>query len=300
MFGVIVLAIHGQARIAVAHRLAVLLQVAEDLVVGAVLLDDVDHVLDRILRRTRKWNLLRRRFHAVRLQHHLRPLRQILLNLRCVERGQRPIQQRADVGRARFVVPGLRLLRLALGKVVRSCSLPLSRRHVELPASRGRQKCHREWHPLGRHKSIRLHHALARNLCGQLARVDHRHRIAGHVGHVEPAAVAVQRHRHRLRAKVALPRQPRIEVALHRELACAHIHRGHRIAIGQRNIERLAVGGERKGAGMRTRRNRARRLQQRQLAAHRLLSQIEFHNLRRIPQRDKGAASVLRNRQRTG
>src|SRR6185437_7462988 len=41
-------AVHGQSGIAIADRPAVLLEIPEDLVVGAVFLDDVDHVLDGV------------------------------------------------------------------------------------------------------------------------------------------------------------------------------------------------------------------------------------------------------------
>jgi hypothetical protein len=50
--------------------------------------------------------------------------------------------------------------------------------------------------------------------------VDHRNRIADGVGHIQAAAVRVHRQRLRLGAKVALPRQPRIEIALHGERRC--------------------------------------------------------------------------------
>ena len=49
---------------------------------------------------------------------------------------------------------------------------------------------------------------------------------------------------------------------------------------------------------MRSRRHRIRRLQQRQLASYRVLCKIEFHNLRRIPKRNKRAAAILRQLQR--
>ena len=42
-----VLPIHRQARIAIPDGLATLLQIAKDLIVSPVLLDDVDHMLDR-------------------------------------------------------------------------------------------------------------------------------------------------------------------------------------------------------------------------------------------------------------
>ncbi len=40
--------------------------------------------------------------------------------------------------------------------------------------------------------------------CGQLSRIDDSNGVAGHVGHVEAAAVGVHGQRHRLGAKVAL------------------------------------------------------------------------------------------------
>ena len=49
---------------------------------------------------------------------------------------------------------------------------------------------------------------------------------------------------------------------------------------------------------MRSRSDRVRRLEQRQLAAHRAFGQIKFHNLRSVPQRDKCTPPSLRHRQR--
>ena len=86
--------------------------------------------------------------------------------------------------------------------------------------------------------------------------VDHGDRIARHVGHIEAAAVRVDCQRNRLGAKIALARQPRVKITLHRKLPRAHIHRSNGIAIGERNIERLLVGRKRKCTGMRARRNR--------------------------------------------
>ena len=43
---------------------------------------------------------------------------------------------------------------------------------------------------------------------------------------------------------------------------------------------------------MRARRNRAERLEQRQLARHRAAIEIEFGDLRGVPQRNKGALAV--------
>ena len=72
------LAIHGQAGIAISHRLSVLLQIAKNLIVGAILLDDVDDVLESdsamIAPACREDDLLLRRLHAVRLQHFIGPV----------------------------------------------------------------------------------------------------------------------------------------------------------------------------------------------------------------------------------
>ena len=122
----------------------------------------------------------------------------------------------------------------------------------------------------------------------------------GHVRHIEPAAIAVHGERHRLGAEVALPRQARIEVALHRKLPAAHIHGRDRVAIGKRHVERLLVRREGERAGMRSRRDGARRLEQRQLACHRAAREIELDDLRSVPQRDEGALSILRDGQGDG
>ncbi len=90
-------AVHGEFGIAVADGLAVLLEVAEDLIVGAILLDDVDDVLDAAIGRAGKGDLLLRGFHAVRLEHDVCPLAQIVVDLFGVERRDRPMQQGADV-----------------------------------------------------------------------------------------------------------------------------------------------------------------------------------------------------------
>ena len=68
-------AIHSERGVAVAHRLSILFQIAENLVVCAVFFNDVNHVLDPALLRARKGNLLLRRFHPVRLHHHGSPSR---------------------------------------------------------------------------------------------------------------------------------------------------------------------------------------------------------------------------------
>ena len=89
---------HRQAGIAVAHLLAILAEVAEDLIVGPILLNDVNHVLDAALRSAGKGDFFRRRLHAVGFDYCRRPLRKVVGNFRFIECGQRAIHQRADVG----------------------------------------------------------------------------------------------------------------------------------------------------------------------------------------------------------
>jgi len=79
-------AVHGQARVAVAYVLAVRLQIAENLVEGAVLFDDVDDVPDGILS-TSKLNLLGGRFHAVRSEHIIGPFVQMRVDCMFVDGG---------------------------------------------------------------------------------------------------------------------------------------------------------------------------------------------------------------------
>src|ERR1035438_3741988 len=52
---------HRQTRVAVAPLLAILAEVAEDLIVGPILLNDVNHVLDAALRSAGKRDFFRRR-----------------------------------------------------------------------------------------------------------------------------------------------------------------------------------------------------------------------------------------------
>ena len=211
----------------------------------------------------RKRDLLLRGLHAIRVQHGRGPIRQSWLAIsRLIDRRQRAVEQRCDVGIAAAAARRL-LCHDALRKVVRPGSLPFVGRDVELAAGRRRNKRHRHRHPFRRHKSDRLDHSRLRRLRRQFARVDHRDRIGGHVRHIQPAAIGVDGERNRLGAEVALPRQARIEVALHGELSRAHIHGRNRVAIGQRHVERLLVGRESQRAGMRSRSDGARRLEQR-------------------------------------
>ena len=65
--------------------------------------------------------------------------------------------------------------------------------------------------------------------------------------------LCIQRNRQWLRAKIALPRKPRIKIALYRKLLPSNVHRCHRVAIRKRNIQRLAVWRQRERARMRSR-----------------------------------------------
>ena len=157
-------------------------------------------------------------------------------------------------------------------------------------------------HPLRRDESHRLHHPLLRRRSRQPPRLDHRHRIRAHIRHIQPPIVRAQRQRHRLRTKITLPRQPRIEVPLHLKLrrrsASRHVHRRHRIPVRQRHIQRLPIRAYLQRAWMRPRLHRIARFQQRQPPRHLPILQIKLHNLARIPQRDKPSRPILRHRQR--
>ena len=125
--------------------------------------------------------------------------------------------------------------------------------HTSLPPAR----LQRHRHPLRRYKSDRLHHALPSPPCRQLRRIHHRNRIRLAFRHIQPRPVRRHCQRLRLRSKVALPRQPRIEVPLHGKLSPSYIHSRHGIPIRQRNIHRPPVGRHLQRARMRPRRNRA-------------------------------------------
>ena len=74
------------------------------------------------------------------------------------------------------------------GKVIRPGSLPLRRRDVQLSAvGEGRNAIENGIHSVGT-KPIGSTMPSLRGLPRQLARVDHRNRVAGHIGHIEPAA----------------------------------------------------------------------------------------------------------------
>ena len=225
-------AIDGQAGVAIADRLAVLLQVTEDLIVGAVFLDDVDDVLDLVRRTIGEGDLFVGSLHAIGLDNGGRPLRQVLVDLGGIKRSQRAVEQRPDVGGWPVQLAHFRLFGLWLRPVVRPGSLPFGRGHVK-PATGSRgQKGHGHGHPLGGHKADRLDHSLASSLRREQACIHHRNRIAGCVGHIQAASIPIDRQSHRLRAKVTLRGKARIEVSLHGELSRAHIHGGHSVAVG--------------------------------------------------------------------
>ncbi len=89
--------VHRPLGIAVAYGLPVLREVAEDLIVGSIFLDDVDDVLDAIVA-AGKGDLFLRRLHAIRSQHVFGPRWQLGCNLLFVDCGQRAVEQCWDVG----------------------------------------------------------------------------------------------------------------------------------------------------------------------------------------------------------
>ncbi len=170
-------AIHGQARVAVAHRLPILLQVAEELVVGPVLLDDVNHMLDWIGLACKR-NRLRRRLHPVRLQHLRR--RRLQVHAIHIDRRQRPIQQRRNKAEVSLQPRIGGPLHLPLGKVVRPRPVALRGRHIQLAARHG----HRGGHPLRGNKPVRLGESLLHRRLRQLGCIDHRDSVGPHIRRV--------------------------------------------------------------------------------------------------------------------
>ncbi len=132
-------------------------------------------------------------------------------------------------------------------------------------------------------------------------RIEHSHGIRPHVRRIHSRAIRIGRERIRLRAKVALPRQPCIEIPAHRKLrirTLTNLHRGHSIAIRQCHIQQPFALLQQQRARMRSRIDRRVRLQQRDLARHLPASQIELCDFARIPQRHKSPLAILRNRKR--
>ena len=125
---------HRHFRIAIAHRLAVLFEVSQNLIIGAVFLDDINHVVDAALRSACKSYLLLGRFHAIGVDYHAGPLRQVLLNLRCVECGERAIENGCDVREWPHNGGIFQGLDGALGKVVRPGALAFCGSKIELAA----------------------------------------------------------------------------------------------------------------------------------------------------------------------
>ena len=125
---------HRHFRIAIAHRLSVLFEVPQNLIVGTVFLDDVDHVVDAALRSAGKGNLLLGRFHAIGVDYHAGPLRQVLLNLRCVECGERAIENGCDVREWPHNGGIFQGLDGALGKIIRPGALAFCGSKIELAA----------------------------------------------------------------------------------------------------------------------------------------------------------------------
>ena len=184
------------------------------------------------------------------------------------------------------------------GKLFGPVPFPLSVATYSFPPRSRRQKGHARWAstPWARNRSARpsLRATLFVKFCG----VDHRNGIAGHVGRIQPATVAVDGQRVRLSAEIALLGQARIEVTLHGKLTARQysLLQRHR---GWRARHRASPSGEKcKRAGMRSRSDWALRLEQRQLSPHDSAREIEFRNLRCVPQRDKSALAVSRYGQR--
>ena len=255
-------AVHGQAGIAVGDGLAVVLQVAEELIVGAVFLEDVEDVANRIRLAVGKGNLLAGCLHAVGVEHRFGPAGKILVDSGLIQSGERTVEKRGDVGERPHEPGSFRCLRERLGHVVGAGAFAFVSGQIELAAGEG----YGDGHPFGGNKAEGLDHGLVRG--SQHLRVKYGNGVAAHVGNVEAAAIGVDVQRHRLGAKVALARQACIEVALHVKLPSADVDGGHGIAVGQRDIESSPIGREREGAGMRAGGHRIGRLEEGELAAY--------------------------------
>src|SRR5271155_1763313 len=83
--------VHRQRRVAVARA-----QIAKDLIVGPVLLNDVDNMTDRVRTRLELQMRLRSLHHVAR-NHFRRKLRQFALRSGNINSGERSMKQRSDV-----------------------------------------------------------------------------------------------------------------------------------------------------------------------------------------------------------
>src|SRR5215469_12005614 len=101
-----VLAIHGERGIAVADRVAVRGEVAEELIVGAVLFDDVDDVLDAAAGCSLEGDAFLRGTHAVGFENLIGELREGLADRVEIEGGNRSVKKRGYVGVAPVLMGG--------------------------------------------------------------------------------------------------------------------------------------------------------------------------------------------------
>src|SRR5882757_11529469 len=90
-----------------------------------------------------------------------------------------------------------------------------------------------------RHEAEWFDHAAARRDALQCARIEHRHGVRSQIRRIETRSVLILGKRTRLRAEIALSRQPRVEKAPDLEsamllpAAIADVDRGHGVAIRQ-------------------------------------------------------------------
>ena len=89
-------AVHCQAFVAIANGLAVLLEISEDLIVGAVFLDDVDDMLDGRFAAGEGYLLLRR-LHSICRQRVFREAVQLALCDACVHHRERAVEERCYI-----------------------------------------------------------------------------------------------------------------------------------------------------------------------------------------------------------
>ncbi len=216
---------------------------------------------------------LLRGLHAVRLKHLRCPLRQVLRNLRRINRRQRPIEQRRNIGTGSGLSCCSCVSDAPLREIVRPRSLAFSPWRCRASAVRvGRNAIDIGSHSVGTNPIgstmpclRRLRRSALPCPSPQPRRSPYWRRTAAFRSHSPPAL--------RLGAKIALPRQPRVEVALDRKLSAATFTAATASRLAKRHIKRLPIRRETAkhtdacpasiGLG---------RLQQRQLAPHRARS----------------------------
>ena len=167
------LAVHGEPGHPVAHA-----QIPEDLIIGPVFLNDVDHMPDGVGPAAKR-DLRLRGLHHIRLYHGARHLLAPGFDLRQVDGRNRAMQQGGDVrGAAAALIPRDQPLR----HIIWPRALALGGRHVERIAFHR----HRRRIPLRRNPT---HGPDRRPRCLPCTEIKDGNRIGARVGSKEPLAI---------------------------------------------------------------------------------------------------------------